>query len=247
MHRFLRNASANSQLPNGPAEPPAPTELRRIRTALQSSTAKLIYRTHSNATICNSSCTVTGGAYHSARRVSPCVRNGYKTGASLNRTRSTHQTVPQRPFSPLFFSGKAEKKGPPEARRKRPRRNESPLFAKPLFLLRVYLKTPNAPGQRAFLRCAASFFLEIRQYSCEKMSCATQKSLAAGHIMSFQIHPSVGEKAKNHVYYHRHPETFMLGCQIKPRNLEGQLHDGQQIRSRVFHVSGQTRKNRGNQ
>ena len=55
---------------------------------------------------------------------------------------------------------------------------------------RVYLKTPNAPGQRAFLRCAASFFLEIRQYSCEKMSCATQKSLAAGHIMSFQIHPS---------------------------------------------------------
>jgi len=59
---------------------------------------------------------------------------------------------------------------------------------------RVYLKTPNAPGQRAFLRCAASFFLEIRQYSCEKMSCATQKSLAAGHIMSFQIHPSFAFK-----------------------------------------------------
>ena len=58
-------------------------------------------------------------------------------------------------------------------------------------VLRVHLKTPNAPGQRAFLRCAASFFLEIRQYSCEKMSCATQKSLAAGHIMSFQIHPSI--------------------------------------------------------
>ena len=55
----------------------------------------------------------------------------------------------------------------------------------------MYLKTPNAPEQRAFLRCAASFFLEIRQYSCEKMSCATQKSLAAGHIMSFQIHPSL--------------------------------------------------------
>ena len=57
-------------------------------------------------------------------------------------------------------------------------------------LPRGYLKTPNAPGQRAFLRCAASFFLEIRQYSCEKMSCATQKSLAAGHIVSFQIHPN---------------------------------------------------------
>ena len=111
MHRFLRNASANSQLPNGPAEPPAPTELRRIRTALQSSTARLIYRTHSNATICNSSCTVTGGAYHSARRVSPCVRNGYKTGASLNCTRSTHQTVPQRPFSPSSFPARRKRRG----------------------------------------------------------------------------------------------------------------------------------------
>ena len=40
-------------------------------------------------------------------------------------------------------------------------------------LSRVYLKTPNAPGQRVFSRCAAPFFLEIRQYSCGKMSCAT--------------------------------------------------------------------------
>ena len=55
---------------------------------------------------------------------------------------------------------------------------------------RVYLKTPNAPRQRAFSRCAAPFFLEIRQYSREKMSCSTQKFLAAGHIGSFQIHPS---------------------------------------------------------
>ena len=39
------------------------------------------------------------------------------------------------------------------------------------------------------MRCAASFFLEIRQYSCEKMSCSPRKSLAAGHISSFQIHP----------------------------------------------------------
>ena len=55
--------------------------------------------------------------------------------------------------------------------------------------VRVYLKTPNAPGQRTFSRCAAPFFLEIRQYSCEKMSCSAQKFLAAGHIGSFQIHP----------------------------------------------------------
>ena len=59
---------------------------------------------------------------------------------------------------------------------------------------RVYLKTPNAPGQRTFSRCAAPFFLEIRQYSCEKMSCSAQKFLAAGHIGSFQIHPSFAFK-----------------------------------------------------
>ena len=63
---------------------------------------------------------------------------------------------------------------------------------------RVYLKTPNAPGQRTFSRCAAPFFLEIRQYSCEKMSCSAQKFLAAGHIGSFQIHPTYNsENCKN--------------------------------------------------
>ena len=77
---------------------------------------------------------------------------------------------------------------------------------------RVYLKTPNAPGQRAFLRCAASFFLEIRQYSCEKMSCATQKSLAAGHIMSFQIHPNrrfpVSSITENRKLRHKNMEAL---------------------------------------
>ena len=76
--------------------------------------------------------------------------------------------------------------------------HDSPLLVEGAFppkrndvlLPRVYLKTPDAPGQRAFSRRAASFFLEIRQYSCEKMSCAARKFLAAGHIGSFQIHPN---------------------------------------------------------
>ena len=50
---ILRESSANSQLPNGPAESPAPTELRRIRTALQNLNAELIYRSYSNAAIYN--------------------------------------------------------------------------------------------------------------------------------------------------------------------------------------------------
>ena len=56
-------------------------------------------------------------------------------------------------------------------------------------LSRVYPKTPNAPGQWVFLRCTAAFSLEIRQYSCEKMSCSTQKFLAAGHIGSWKNTP----------------------------------------------------------
>ncbi len=52
-------------------------------------------------------------------------------------------------------------------------------------LLSVVLDGYDRFDQQSVIR----FFLEIRQYSCEKMSCATQKSLAAGHIMSFQIHP----------------------------------------------------------
>ena len=51
------------------------------------------------------------------------------------------------------------------------------------------LPTPNAPGQRVFSRCAAPFFLEIRQYSCGKMSCSAQKLLAAGHIGSWKNTP----------------------------------------------------------
>ena len=37
-------------------------------------------------------CTVTGGAYHSARRVSMCARSDYKAGACMNCTRRMHQT-----------------------------------------------------------------------------------------------------------------------------------------------------------
>ena len=38
-------------------------------------TVKLIYRSYSNATICKLSCPVTGGAYHSARKVTMCDCN----------------------------------------------------------------------------------------------------------------------------------------------------------------------------
>ena len=48
-------------------------------------------------------------------------------------------------------------------------------------------KLPTHPDSWPFR--AAPFSLEIRQYSCEKMSCSTQKFLAAGHIGSWKNTP----------------------------------------------------------
>ena len=59
-------------------------------------------------------CTITGGAYQIARRVSPCVRNICKSDSCLNRTAECTPR-PQAPLFPPFFSGKTEKIGPPEA------------------------------------------------------------------------------------------------------------------------------------
>ena len=74
------------------------------------------------------------------------------------------------------------------------------------FCLGCILPTPNAPGQRVFSRCAAPFFLEIRQYSCEKMSCSTQKFLAAGHIGSWKNTPWVS----NFILQSTLPKTISL-------------------------------------
>ena len=61
-------------------------------------------------------CTITGGAYQIARRVSTCVRNICKSDSCLNRTAG----CTPRPQAPLFspiFSGKTEKNGPSETSR----------------------------------------------------------------------------------------------------------------------------------
>ena len=61
-------------------------------------------------------CTITGGAYQIARRVSTCVRNICKSDSCLNRT-AGRTPRPQAPLFFPFFSSKTEKNGPPEARR----------------------------------------------------------------------------------------------------------------------------------
>ena len=54
---------------------------------------------------------VTGGAYNSVCRVTMCVRRDLSMGACLNCTRSTHQTVTKRPFSPHSFPAKRKRMG----------------------------------------------------------------------------------------------------------------------------------------
>ena len=54
---------------------------------------------------------VTGGAYNSVCRVTMCVRRDLSIGACLNCTRSTHQTVTKRPFSPHSFPARRKRMG----------------------------------------------------------------------------------------------------------------------------------------
>ena len=54
---------------------------------------------------------VTGGAYDSVCRVTMCVRRDLSIGACLNCTRSTHQTVTKRPFSPHSFPARRKRMG----------------------------------------------------------------------------------------------------------------------------------------
>ncbi|MFR1222176.1 MAG: hypothetical protein ACLSDS_07740, partial [Oscillospiraceae bacterium] len=56
------------------------------------------------------------------------------------------QYAPNRNQAPIFspfFSGKTEKKGPPEARQKRPRRNEPPQATSLFLCARFFLSKPQ--------------------------------------------------------------------------------------------------------
>ena len=86
--------------------------------------------------------TVSGGAYQDARKVS-IVWNARPKHRFLPEFRGRkHLTRPSTLFSPIFSLAR-EKIGPPEARQKRPRRNES-LQARLLILCaRFFLSKPQ--------------------------------------------------------------------------------------------------------
>ena len=86
--------------------------------------------------------TVSGGAYQDAREVS-IVWNTRRKHRFLPKFRCRmHQTRPSTLFSPVFSLAR-EKIGPPEARQKRPRRNEPPQATSVFLCARFFLSKPQ--------------------------------------------------------------------------------------------------------
>ena len=86
--------------------------------------------------------TVSGGAYQDAREVS-IVWNTRRKHRFLPKFRCRmHQTRPSTLFSPIFSLAR-EKIGPPEARQKRPRRNEPPQATSLILCARFFLSKPQ--------------------------------------------------------------------------------------------------------
>ena len=86
--------------------------------------------------------TVSGGAYQDAREVS-IVWNTRRKHRFLPKFRCRkHQTRPSTLFAPVFSLAR-EKIGPPEARQKRPRRNEPPQATSLILCARFFLSKPQ--------------------------------------------------------------------------------------------------------
>ena len=112
----LRISSAKPQLPSGPMWASAPYMTPANSCCPANFECKAFLQQILNRSYSQIWCTITGGAYQIARRVSTCVRNICKSDSCLNRTAG----CTPRPQAPLFspiFSGKTEKIGPSETSR----------------------------------------------------------------------------------------------------------------------------------
>ena len=122
---------------------PAPTTCPRKKvTSIKILIAPSIDGSCSKATSCKPDTSVSGGAYQDARKVSLVWNDIQNIDACLNSEAERTKRVQAPLFSP-FFSGKTEKKGPPEA-------TGSCKFATTSQALRA-----SSPGRGAFLSAAA--------------------------------------------------------------------------------------------
>ena len=110
--------------------------------ARQIQAAPTIYRKNSKAAAIKFDSYVSGGAYQDAREVS-IVWNTRRKHRFLPKFRCRmHQTRPSTLFSPVFSLAR-EKIGLPEARQKRPRRNEPPQATSLILCARFFLSKPQ--------------------------------------------------------------------------------------------------------
>ena len=122
---------------------PANQELpRKKEKPVIVSAARSIDGSYSEATSIKFDPHVSGGAYQNVRKVTTEWNARPKHWCSPGFRGRKHQTRPSTLFSPIFSLAR-EKMGPPEARQKRPRRNES-LQARLLILCaRFFLSKPQ--------------------------------------------------------------------------------------------------------
>ena len=85
---------------------------------------------------------VSGGAYQNARKVTTEWNARPKRWCSPEFRGRKHPASPRTLFSPIFSLAR-EKIGPPEARQKRPRRNEPPQATSLILCARFFLSKPQ--------------------------------------------------------------------------------------------------------
>ena len=138
--RFFRSEKPS---PGGSRLVPANQELpRKKEKPVIVSAACSIVGSYSEATSIKFDPHVSGGAYQNVRKVTTEWNARSKHWCSPEFRGRKHQTRPGTLFSPIFSLAR-EKMGPPEARQKRPRRNES-LQARLLILCaRFFLSKPQ--------------------------------------------------------------------------------------------------------
>ena len=126
----------------GGAEP-RPYKLPRKKvTPIKSSVAPSIHGRNSTATSCKLDAPVSGGAYQNARKVTIEWNARPKRWCSPEFRGRKHPASPSTLFSPIFSLAR-EKIGPPEARQKRPRRNEPPQATSLFLCARFFLSKPQ--------------------------------------------------------------------------------------------------------
>ena len=161
---------------------PRPYKLPRKKViSIRISTAPSIDGSHSTATSCKLDTPVSGGAYQDARKVSLVWNAKLKHCFPPEFRGRMHQTRPSVLFSPIFSRAR-EKIGPPEARQKRPRRNEPPQATSLILCARFFLSKPQTEFAVWVFLCKSAMTSQSR---LRRASSPARGALRGAHLKPF--------------------------------------------------------------